>query len=273
MPKQKREISILFLSHHGPRKFALKLSEGAFYAVLMGIAAFLVIFGFLFFSYGDLYLRTVRLTRRNVQLEAEHSRVVALENEVRAMRELDRKVRMMLGEETKPPPLDLSASGSETRTAGPGSDIAGAEDAEFSGPEIAALFNQQEIRRRSLPSIWPVQGWVTQEFRGSLGARSGHGGVDIAAPQGAPVVAAADGIVTFADWDEIYGNLVTLDHGLGFQTRYGHNSQVIAREGQTVKRGDILAFVGSTGRSTAPHLHYEVLRDGLSVDPRTYVVD
>jgi len=125
---------------------------------------------------------------------------------------------------------------------------------------------------RYLPSIWPVAGWVTREFqRGDESIVAPHFGLDVAARESAPVLSTADGIVTFADWDQDLGWLVEIDHGYDLATRYGHNARLRVDHGQLVRRGQIIALVGNTGRSTAPHLHYEVWKDNAPVDPRGYL--
>lgn len=94
-----------------------------------------------------------------------------------------------------------------------------------------------------------------------------HAGIDLAASFGTPVFASGSGIVSTARWQGGYGLLITLDHGEGIQTRYGHLSRLSVNEGQRVNKSDLIGFVGSTGRSTGPHLHYEVRENGLAIDP------
>ena len=101
-----------------------------------------------------------------------------------------------------------------------------------------------------------------------LGGRRLHAGIDLAAPLGTPIVATSDGVVSTADWSGGYGLLVGIEHGGGLQTRYGHMSQLAVACGQAVRRGDVIGYVGSTGRSTGPHLHYEVRIHGQAIDPR-----
>jgi murein DD-endopeptidase MepM/ murein hydrolase activator NlpD len=99
-----------------------------------------------------------------------------------------------------------------------------------------------------------------------------HQGLDIAGAPGTPVYAPADGIVSFAGYDVGYGKLLSIDHGYGVVTRYGHNSQLFVVVGQKVKRGDVVSAIGSTGKSTGTHLHYEVRVNGLPVDPSNYIL-
>lgn len=144
---------------------------------------------------------------------------------------------------------------------------------------IKGLYKIQEDRLiyiSSTPSIWPLKGWVTSEFglRRSpfTRGRDFHDGIDIAAQWGTPVVAAADGVVTYAGYKGGLGKAVIIDHGFGIKSYYGHTSEVFVHEGQKISRGAMVAHVGSTGHSTGPHLHYEIHVDGIAVDPMRYIL-
>ena len=121
------------------------------------------------------------------------------------------------------------------------------------------------------PSIWPAAGYVSSPYGLRFGGTEFHQGIDIAADMGTPIVATADGIVTAAGWNGGYGNMVDVDHGGGIVTRYGHASALAVTVGQKVRRGEVIAYVGSTGRSTGPHVHYEVRVDGQPVNPAGYL--
>ena len=128
----------------------------------------------------------------------------------------------------------------------------------------------------SIPSLVPVDGVkLTSDFgmrwHPVLGGRRQHKGVDLAAPAGTPIHASADGIVGRADWFSGYGLYVALEHGGNIETRYGHMSRLNVAAGQTVHKGDIIGYVGTTGRSTGPHLHYEVRIAGEAVNPIPYL--
>jgi len=129
----------------------------------------------------------------------------------------------------------------------------------------------------STPSIWPVRGWLTSEFgvraEPTGGERAMHRGVDIATPHGATVVAPADGTAVFVGVEGSYGKVLVLDHGYGVQTRFGHLSEIFVSPGERVRRGARLAAVGNTGRSTGPHLHYEVRVEGIPENPRKFVLE
>lgn len=131
-------------------------------------------------------------------------------------------------------------------------------------------------RSVSIPSRMPVEGiQLTSAFgmrtHPVLGGRRAHKGVDLAGPVGTPVHATADGVVSKAEWFSSYGLYVSLEHGGEIQTRYGHMSRLNVAAGQRVRKGDIIGFIGSTGRSTGPHLHYEVRVSGDAVNPIPYM--
>ncbi|HEY6054763.1 MAG TPA: M23 family metallopeptidase, partial [Gaiellaceae bacterium] len=116
---------------------------------------------------------------------------------------------------------------------------------------------------------WPVAGPVTSPFGWRWGRM--HEGIDIAVPSGTPVHAAAGGTVIYAGWESGYGNFVVLDHGGGIATAYGHNTSVAVAVGQQVSQGQVIAYSGSTGHSTGPHVHFEVRVNGNAVDPLGYL--
>jgi murein DD-endopeptidase MepM/ murein hydrolase activator NlpD len=130
---------------------------------------------------------------------------------------------------------------------------------------------RQEKLAAATPSIWPAHGWLTGYFGGRsdpfTGERGFHQGLDISTERGQPVYATADGIVESASYSGDYGNLVVVRHDFGLSTRYGHLSGFAVQSGASVKRGDTIGFVGSTGRSTGAHLHYEILANGKLINP------
>ncbi len=137
--------------------------------------------------------------------------------------------------------------------------------------------SERQSLLNSTPSIKPSRGWFTSKFGYRISPFTGrpamHNGLDLAATPGTPVFASADGVVIFAGYDETYGKLVSVDHGYGVTTRFGHNSQIFVHVGQRVNRWDVIASVGNTGRSTGPHLHYEVRVNNIPVDPINYILE
>ena len=142
---------------------------------------------------------------------------------------------------------------------------------------LETKFTAQAQLLSSTPSIAPVRGILTDGFGGRSDPFTGepgqHGGIDVSSAVGQPVRAPADGIVVKAEWENGYGNVVYLSHGYGYSTRYGHLSGFATRPGARVKRGDVVGYVGSTGRSTGPHLHYEVRVNNKPVNPLEYILN
>jgi murein DD-endopeptidase MepM/ murein hydrolase activator NlpD len=140
---------------------------------------------------------------------------------------------------------------------------------------LIEYFEDKRSLYASTPSVWPVRGWVTSPFGKRISPFTGiptfHEGLDIAAQTGMPVVAPADGVVIKAGFGPGYGNMVEISHGYGIKTVFGHNSRLNVKVGQQVKRGDVISYVGDTGSSTGPHLHYEVRLNGLPVNPKKYL--
>jgi len=142
------------------------------------------------------------------------------------------------------------------------------------------LIKQLEEKRNllaSTPSIRPVSGWVTSKFgyRKSpfTGKRDFHSGLDISNRTGTKVVATANGRVTYAARKKFIGNRIVIDHGYGLNTLYGHLKKILVKEGQMVKRGDVIGLLGNTGKSTGPHVHYEVQLNGTPVNPYNYFLN
>ncbi|MBL8022851.1 MAG: peptidoglycan DD-metalloendopeptidase family protein [Elusimicrobia bacterium] len=144
---------------------------------------------------------------------------------------------------------------------------------------VRALNHEIDSKRkiyRATPNLWPVSGYLTSHFGSRLspidGFRESHQGMDIAGPEGSPIRVTADGVVKLAGWAGGYGNVVVVDHGLGYSTRYGHNRQVVVKTGDRVKRGQVIALMGQTGKATGPHCHYEVWYNGHAVNPSKFLI-
>ena len=137
--------------------------------------------------------------------------------------------------------------------------------------------SSQRARYAAMPSIMPTKGWLTSAFARErvhpiLHLARPHEGIDVTAPMNAPIEAPAAGHVTKVSWVEGYGNMLEVDHGYGLVTKYAHCSRILVVRGQRVKRGQVIAHVGSTGLSTGPHLHYEVWVNNRPVNPMKYVL-
>jgi len=144
------------------------------------------------------------------------------------------------------------------------------------GLESRLRYVRRDVERRealsaATPSIWPAHGWLTGTFGGRSDPFTGepgfHQGLDISTEKGQPVFATADGTIESASYTGDYGNLIVVQHGFGLVTRYGHLSAFHVKPGQAVKRGDVIGYVGATGRATGAHLHYEITANGRLINP------
>jgi murein DD-endopeptidase MepM/ murein hydrolase activator NlpD len=229
----------------------------------------------------------LRIEKENNHLRLENERqrqqLRKLENRVDAIEDASRRLSGMSGvpaegqQEQEQPQAEEGTS--PHGAGGPALDAASVELLELRAARLEMDLQVYEAalkEKARIPSIWPVEGESTDSFgyRGNPfggGGSEFHPGQDIAAPRGTPVFAPADGTVVEAGWKNGYGQTVVIDHSHGLTTRYGHLSKVEVGVGQELKRGEELGLVGSTGRSTGPHLHYEVRLGDLPVSPWHYL--
>ncbi len=270
-------------------------------AVSSVMAVSVLAFGFFLYQYVNLNVRMLEVKQLRQEATDRNflaAKVGQLEGELMRLRDLDRKLRVVVGLDTGDDQgAQLAQGGAETlsRAAllaavrkGTGRladwvnrdlEALGQEitSRERSFRELKSLLEEKRSLLASTPTIWPVNGLITAGYgyRQSpfTGQREMHEGLDIAAPHGTPILATADGIVTFSGPLAAFGNVVFINHGHGFTTFYAHNSSNRVKEGQPVRRGEVIASVGTSGRTTGPHVHYEVQVNGTTVNPLKYIVD
>jgi len=237
-----------------------KLPAWAFNFTLGGGATLVVLLigGVLITARMGVELRRLHATEEeNVALRADNARLVELERRLNELDDLRRRVIELAGVDTR----------TKIQSALP-------SDAKGNGPKQAAAQSgsmKAAPRESSPPTRWPVDGVISKDFKLATLPDKEHHGLDIAASHGSPVRAAGAGVVAFAGVDSIFGQLVIIEHGDGLQSLYGHNSVLKVGTGDWVQSGQEIARVGSTGESSAPHLHFEVRRDGTPIDPREYL--
>jgi murein DD-endopeptidase MepM/ murein hydrolase activator NlpD len=216
------------------------------------------------------------------------ARLDSLDDTLRAISRRDQQIRLLAGLESDSALQHRDSSGAilsighvSEMTVSSTSDIDGmikrANSLAASFAEVSGTLAHNTERMARIPSIMPTAGWLSSNFSLSrfhpiLHYARPHEGIDVSAPMGAPIVAPAGGVVQRVTWETGYGNVLEIDHGDGIITKYAHCSKVLVRPGQRVKRGQIIANVGSTGLSTGPHVHYEIHVNGKVVDPLTYVL-
>ena len=256
----KKLFTVIVVPHDPQRTRNYKVQYWLFYVLvtfmLIGMAAVIVFVA----SYGRLLLKAreavvlagqvEELTRRNEQID----KILGNLSELHAM---DLKVRQMLG-------VDMAEEDS----------LAISRAQETGGLTETEVQREKEQMLRSIPSFWPVRGYITKGYNMAAGPGDPdyHPGIDLGVERGTPVRAAASGYVTEAGWDDIYGYFVRIDHGYGIKTLYGHNDRLVVMRGERVGRGQTIAYSGNTGRSSAPHLHFEVIQDNVNADPLKYLL-
>lgn len=289
MPSNRFTILIIPEGSHSVRRFGIKrsvLKAGlAVFAVLaIGLSALIV--DYLRTNLDRNELERLQVENRT-QSEELHRLVVMLEDlrkEMVVLAQNDAKVRVM-AKLTKPKNDSLAGIG------GPADTDVTKEFAQIqkriddvrrqidlrreSQEEIQGFLNDQRSLLSAKPTGWPVKGWLTSTFgmrRDPFnGRRKMHEGLDIAARTGTPIHVTADGIVSSVRTEPGYGKMVVVEHGYGYRTYYSHNSKNYVKVGQRVKRGDRIAAVGNTGRSTGSHVHYEIRLNGMPVNPKKYL--
>lgn len=241
-------------------------------------------------------LQTEHLSQK-VALKKVSSEMDSLKSQIGRLRELDYKLRVITDLEVdRPSPSAYGIGGSIDSQ-----ESLSLDDPELTDMDLIALLDQDLDRLQEManyqeesfhnlkayladkedliertPHRPPVRGFISSTYGPRKDPFTGltrpHQGVDIVARRGSSVAAPAEGIVTFAGVDPTLGEMVVIDHGYGVITRYGHNQSLLVREGQRVSRGDPIAKVGSSGKSTGPHLHYEIRINDVAVDPMDYMI-
>lgn len=242
----------------------------------------------------DLRALRKRVSEQNLTLYDLHTKFESLEIEVERLRALDARVRSMVrtGGSLRPgsvprKSLEAGLGGQETQETAAANRLDRLLDLRFERlrkdvlvdvKDLEVICEELDVRRivlESVPSIWPVRGILSSGFGTRLSpftdTRVFHHGLDIVSRPGAPVKAASDGVVVRSGYESLFGNIVVVDHGHGHRTVYAHLKERLAAAGDILRKGDVLGTVGSTGRSTGPHLHYEVHVNGLAVNPSRFL--
>lgn len=289
---QRRFSTIIFVPHARARFRKLRVSHRTLISLFAIVTSSICLSTFFSYQYFTTLSQTnelANLRRENRDLEKaneEFSRSVeGLRSQLHSVEEKTRKLAIIAGIST----LDAGTAGgvgglrsADAIASTPHRDEV--DKMRFDSRRIAADLNllEKKLQERSkmlssTPSIAPVRGILTDGFGGRrdpfTGERGSHSAVDISTDHGQPVRAPADGVVVKAEWANGYGNVIYVSHGYGYSTRYGHLSKFNVKPGQRIQRNDILGYVGSTGRSTGPHLHYEVRVNNNPVNPLEYILN
>jgi len=210
--------------------------------ILIGLAVVFAAVSYARVSYKA--LEAVTLKRRNQEIEKEFAKILEIKRQLELAENETQKIKIMLGVEKTPIAVQPNLN-NLNQSLNPADD--------------------SSAQSENIPSILPTMGQISKKYG------TEHGGVDIAAPLFAPVLAAAGGTVKATGWDSVYGNYVVIEHSKNYSTFYGHLNSVAPKPGESVAGGKIIGTVGSSGKSTSPHLHYEVRFQGKSIDPMAYL--
>ena len=302
---EKEYISILFFGHYTSGTRQLRMSKKSL-KILLYLSAFILLAATFFLSdYIQLKKRAFDVYRLHQEMKAQKSqihffsaKVEELEVQLSGLKEFDRKTRIIAnlerrGQETAPlmgiggpSPSDIREKLKEREDEKElilqmRSDIdrlqSEAVSREESLFELLKLLLTKKETLAHTPSVWPVQGWLTSVFgfrtHPLTGLSQMHEGLDIANRVGSTIIAPANGIVSDIETDQLFGKILVVSHGFGTTSRYGHLHKVLVRLGQKVKRGDEIAELGMSGKTTGPHLHYEVRINNIPANPAQYILN
>ncbi|MEE9269861.1 MAG: M23 family metallopeptidase [Candidatus Krumholzibacteria bacterium] len=265
----RKYLSIIVVPHDDSNVRNFRVSYRMLVALTVLVSLSLLTGTFFVATYGKALVEAYQaagLAAENKQLRTRNAQIDSLRTELVRLQTTGIQIKKMLGVGLSIEDSMLVANLSPVVYSPAISQAGGISEAERT---------EQQLLLKAIPSLWPLKGYVTREFYTTGGEKSDlyHPGMDIAARRNTPVQTSAEGIVVSNGWDETFGYQVAIDHGFGIQTLYGHNSRNIVQEGDRVVRGQTIAFVGDTGKSSAPHLHFEVKKNGVPVDPRNYLLN
>lgn len=290
--------TILILTDLTARSRQLRVSQQMLGGALIGGAFAMLLVFYLGYHYVAFQVNSGELVRLRQTVDAQKtvaSRLETLTQEVTRLRSFDHQIRRLAGMEEAQSVMAMGGGTLELQKA-----LEVGEEAEHdqlvdrlyqdlqqlereialraeSLEAVTTYLNQQKDRLAATPSIWPTTGYVSSRFGSRISPFTGrpqqHTGIDVAAPLGTPILAAADGVVTFSGNLAGYGHAIVITHGFGFKTFYGHNQKNNVKKGDRVHRGQVIGLVGSSGYSTGSHVHYEVLVNGSPVDPLKHIID
>jgi len=300
--KKKRFFTVFVVPQDPSRVRKLRLPLNLLRAIFIMLGISFAAFSFMIFDYTQVKLKTHELNSlkkenavQKIQLQAFASKVSDLEFYMAKLKQFDKKLRIITNMEVPAgssqvlgiggPSFEEDTATLEGARAGlikqMHSDLdqlkAEAMAQEKSFTELNEHLFKQTSLFASTPAIWPARGWVTSNFGYRIspftGLRQMHEGMDIANAMGTLVLAPANGIVSRVDRENGLGKNITINHGYGILTKYGHLSETYVHVGKRVKRGEKIAAIGNTGRSTGPHLHYEIVVNGVNINPEKYILN
>lgn len=284
MQNVKKHYTIMFIPEGNAKTFSIHVNRNILYSLTIFIAIFVIGFLSLLLKSGEIATKlqlVYALTQENKLLKEENKKLNFIRTKIAQIE--------MLGEYLQR--IATAAGENAKKTAYAASVIKRNDETIFKKDGIddnvdkirlsnAEVYQEPRLKGETsegfltaIPNIQPTEGWITRRYIASANdTEPSHSGIDFAATSGTLIRSTARGIVDDVYKDAYFGLMVTVRHGYGFSTRYGHCLQVLVVKGDHVERGQTIALVGNTGRSSAPHLHYEILKEGKNVDPMEYII-
>jgi murein DD-endopeptidase MepM/ murein hydrolase activator NlpD len=285
MQKGKKYYTIMFIPEGNAKTFSIHVDRKILYSLMIFITIFITGFVCLLLKSGEIATKlqlVYALTQENKGLKEENKKLNFISAKITKIEMLGdylQRIATAAGENTKKPP---SYSSSVIKQSDETIFKKDGLDDNVDKLRLSSSDAYQEIKQKgdasegflaAVPNIQPTEGWITRRFVATANdTEPSHSGIDFAATSGTLIRSTARGVVEDVYKDAYFGLMVTIKHGYGFSTRYGHCLQVLVTKGDHVERGQTIALVGNTGRSSAPHLHYEILKEGKNVDPMEYII-
>ena len=282
--KRKRNLSILLIPDDNADPISFRISFRMLkiiFFIIVVIIIHMITGGVFYYKYAVVNNRNWELKKENIQLKDDNKKMYSLYEIVDEYIKYQDRVKAALGI-AKENEFSHSKSTDILSTFTPTIDVVGETTFDLEEPESESQLDYLFLTvkksnyhsfAKNIPTKLPVEGFLTTGFQDAdwfLPYR--HLGIDIAAKAGTPVRAAADGVVLFANWTNDLGYLIIIDHLNGFVTYYGHNQVLLKKERSTVRKNEVIALLGNSGKSTAPHLHFEIWKDGVPVNPKEYLL-
>jgi len=304
--KKTRNYSVIIVSDATSTNKEFTVSSKLVRNAVLSFTLLIIFFGFIIFHYLTMTLDEQKMKRLEFEAQEKRQKISELSSTVEILNkrlknmEIYKERIMVATGLTSPLALREVGSGGPDTSMGGSPDLAGSQVAPGSLPlknptpqtadiriqaqkiedslkTVEKYVNQQKLQLAATPAIWPTRGFISGVFGNRLHPFTGrwefHNAIDIATQLGNKVIAPADGVVLVAETRDYYGKMVIIDHGFGYVTRYGHLSGFNIREGQHVKRYDVIGYVGTSGRSNGPHLHYEVRYYEKPMNPMDFILD
>ena len=296
-----KKITIVLLPEGSQKVRQVKIPKLLIYLSCFFIAGFLSLIGYAAYDYyltkkelPRLYAMEEAYNQQKPQIPALSQKIDEIKQKLADYKKFDDKLRIMVNLETKDDNIQfVGVGGSDPTQMDPGENLEKTKirsmhqslnnlDTEITiqsqrKAELCKYLESEKSMLACTPSIWPTRGWVSSRFGYRISPftdeREFHKGVDISARMKTKIIAPADGVVISEGRTYGYGNVITISHGYGLKTRYGHLNSFLVKKGDTIKRGQVIALLGNSGRSTGPHLHYEVHLNDVPVDPFRYILN